>query len=82
MRKVQTFLRADDEDDDGFEFEEGKPILPQIECYAKERGIELPTGWKVDIAKAFKRRMFGKKRISIPSDSMKMWVELFKKLGE
>ena len=79
-KKVQTLLLIDDDNDEGFEYMAGKPILPQIEQYAKEQSIELPQGWKVELARTFNRRMFGKKKVEIPEENKKMWMELFNKL--
>ena len=76
-KKVQNLLLIDDDDDNGFEYEIGKPILPQIEQYAKEQSIDLPQGWKVELARTFNRRMFGKKKVEIPEENKKMWIELF-----
>ena len=77
-KTVEKLLGVQDEDDE-FEPEEGKPILPQIESFAKSRGIELKPGWKVILSKAFKRTLLGKKQRTIPEKYMKMWVDLFEK---
>lgn len=80
-RKVQSLLSIDDEDEDSFACETGKPILPQIEKYALEQGIELEKGWKVELARTFNHRILGKKKVSIPEENLSMWVGLFKKLN-
>lgn len=77
-KTVEKLLGVQDEDDE-FEPEEGKPILPQIESFAKSRGIELKPGWKVILSKAFKRTLLGKKQRTIPEKYIKMWVDLFEK---
>ena len=65
-----------EEDDDEFEYEEGKPILPQIESYAQKHNISLSSGWKVELARVFKRQVsLGKK--SIPEAYLKKWEALF-----
>lgn len=79
-KKVQSLLMIDDDDEEGFEYEAGKPILPQIEQYAKEQSIELPQGWKVELARTFNRRVFGKKKVKIPEENQNMWVKLFNRL--
>ena len=79
-KPVEKLLGVQDEDDE-FEPESGKPILPQIESFAKERGIELKQGWKVIVAKAFKKAIFGKKQRKIPEEYEKQWVALFEKLS-
>lgn len=66
-------------DDDDFEYKSGKPILPQIENYARNHNIELKTGWKVELAKTAKSQVLGKRKKEIDSEYMKKWAELFKK---
>lgn len=78
-KAVERLLGVQDEDDE-FEPEDKKPLLPQIEAYAKERGIALQTGWKVELARSFKRTMTGKKPKKIPDEIMDMWIALFQKL--
>ena len=78
--KVKSILRVNYDDDEEFEYELGKPILPQIEQYAEEHSIELPQGWKVELARAFNRKVFGKKKVEIPDENIKMWKTLFNKL--
>ena len=78
--KIQKLLLIDDDEDESFECETGKPILPQIEQYAKEHSIELPQGWKVELARSFNRRMFSRKKVEIPEENRKMWINLFNKL--
>ena len=80
-KTVEKILGVQDEDDE-FEYEEGKPILPQIEQFAKERDIKLETGWKVVLAKAFKRAvsLSRSKKRTIPEKSMEMWASLFMKI--
>ena len=78
-KKVHNLLMIDD-DEEEFELESGKPIISQIENYAKGNSIELPKGWKVELARAFNRRIYGKKKVSIPEENMKMWQMMFKKL--
>ncbi len=79
-KKIQNLLLIDDDGDEDFEYEVGKPILPQIEKYAREQSIELPQGWKVELARTFNRRIYGKKNVEIPEENKKMWIELFNKL--
>lgn len=78
-RSVEKLLGVQDEDDE-FEPEDGKPITPQIESFANDRGIILEKGWKVELAKSFKRVLFGKKQKTIPETYLNMWIRLFEKL--
>lgn len=54
-----------DEDEDQFEdvYDESKPIIPQIEEFAKSNGIELEHGYKVQLAKTAKIRILKAKGI-------------------
>ncbi len=59
--------------------EKGKPIVPQIEAWAKSQGIILQEGWKVDVARAVKKRALAvglDKFIGV----LDKWKELFEKL--
>lgn len=80
-RAVEKLLGVQDEEDE-FEPEEEKPLIPQIEEYAAERDIILSKGWKVEVARAFKKTVSitGKKKKEIPEQYINMWIELFKKL--
>ena len=80
-KAVERLLGVQDEED-VFEPVQGKPLLPQIEEYAEERDITLPKGWKVELARAFKKTVSitGKKKKTIPEHYLDMWIELFNKL--
>ena len=79
-KAVEKLLGVQDEDDE-FEPEKGKPVLPQIEEFANNRGIVLEQGWKVTLAKAFKKALFGRRQRIVPEEYTKMWIDLFEKLG-
>lgn len=78
-KAVEKLLGVQDEDDE-FEPEEGKPLIPQLEAFAQKRGIKLEPGWKVVLSKAFKKALFGKKNREVPEKYLKMWASLFEKL--
>lgn len=82
-RVVSRLLGVQDEDDE-FEPDEVKPILPQIESYAAKRNIKLIDGWKVEIARAFKKivSISGERKRKIPEKYMEMWTALFKKIEQ
>ncbi len=44
-------------DVDFTEYDLTKPIVPQMESFANEAGIELPDGWKVDLSRRVKKRL-------------------------
>lgn len=79
-KAVEKLLGVQDEDDE-FEPDENKPLLPQIEAFASSRGIELEKGWKISLSKSFKKTLFGKKQREIPEKYLKMWIALFEKLS-
>ena len=78
---VARILGVQDEGDE-FEPEEGKALIPQIEKYAQSRGITLKDGWKVSIAKAFKKTLLGRKPKNIPDEYLTKWNSLFTKLDK
>lgn len=67
------------QDDDEFEYEEGKPLVPQIEKYAMDHGVELEKGWKVKLARAFKKNVLAGRQKLVSDKYINMWVSLFKK---
>lgn len=73
-----------DVEDEYFEdiIDPGKPILLQIENFARKHGIMLETGWKVDIARQAKQRLTQLRRKVITQEYVDLWQELFKKLLE
>ncbi len=57
---------------------EGKPIIPQVEAYAEKYGLILEPGWKVEIAKRAKTRLFkGNDPIQNEQDTIERWKSLF-----
>lgn len=80
-RAVEKLLGVQDEEDE-FEPEEDKPIIPQIDEFASQRKIALTKGWKVEVARAFKKTVSitGKKKKDISEPYLKKWTELFKRL--
>lgn len=78
-RSVDRLLGVQDEDDE-FEPEEGQPLVPQIEKYASKHNIELKKGWKVDLARAFKKAILGKKKRKVSDKYLDMWAKMFQKL--
>jgi hypothetical protein len=57
------------------------PIVPQVKEYAKQHGIALELGWKVDVAKDAKKRVLGANDpMKNEDDLLKAWTELFERL--
>lgn len=60
----------------------GKPIVPQIEEYAARNGVELPSGWKVDVARLVKVRLASEKDpVHEHTDIIEQWTDLFGRLA-
>ena len=77
---ISKVLGVQDEDDE-FEPEDGKPIIRQIEEFAQNRGIILCDGWKVSVAKAFKKAILGRRPKRVPNEYLSMWEDLFNELN-
>lgn len=55
----------------------GKPIVPQVEAWAKREGIELALGWKVEVARRVKSVLLSKGIGDVEDDLVGRWVQLF-----
>ena len=59
-------------------YQPGKPIIPQIEAWAKANNVTLTVpSWKVELAKRVKQAMLSKNAKVTPDDHIKMWEKLF-----
>ena len=59
-------------------YQPGKPVIPQIENWAKANGVTLVSpSWKVELAKRVKQTLLAKNAKPIPEDIMKKWETLF-----
>jgi energy-coupling factor transporter ATP-binding protein EcfA2 len=73
---VDKFLRGPDEDfSDRHQI--GSPILPQVEQFAKDHGLSLTDGWKVDLARAVKTRILKLDSSSVDHSLFDSWKKLF-----
>jgi predicted ATP-dependent endonuclease of OLD family len=63
--------------DDDFVY--GEPIVDQVEKWAKEAGVDLKKGWKVDFARVLINN-FDKVMKTVPPELEEKWLELFTKL--
>ena len=70
---LKLFNNLDEEDE--FEPDDNKPIIDQIEGFAKAHGMELAKGWKVELAKKAKKQIINSKTF----EKEDFWVEIFKK---
>ncbi|MCL6251691.1 hypothetical protein M3P36_11655 [Altererythrobacter sp. KTW20L] len=57
----------------------GEPIVPQIEAWAVSQNIELEDGWKVEVARAVKKRALTMGIEAFDAARVANWVSLFGK---
>lgn len=66
---------------DDFEFDEGydskKSLLSQIEEYARMNGVQLPKGYKVEIAKFAKQKIIN---MSEKEKEVDIWIKIFEQI--
>jgi hypothetical protein len=55
----------------------GRPIVPQVEAWAKRQGIELTLGWKVEISRRVKQTLLSKGISDVDEDLVELWAQLF-----
>jgi enoyl-CoA hydratase/carnithine racemase len=55
----------------------GKPIVPQVETWARGEGIELALGWKVEVARRVKPMLLSKGIGYVEGDLIERWIQLF-----
>lgn len=73
---LKLFKVADKDFDE--EYDSSKPIVDQIEEFARNNEIVLASGWKVELAKAVKIQM-QKNKPCVDKETLDNWKELFKK---
>lgn len=57
--------------------QDGLPIVPQIEAWAKRNGVKLPPHWKVELAKRVKQQALNKGSNMIDASTLEKWATLF-----
>jgi len=67
-----------DVENENFEdsYDKTKPVIPQIEEFAKKYSIELEKGWKVSLAKYIKQQLL-RGDVTISNDYIEKWEKLF-----
>lgn len=61
--------------------ETGKPVVPQIEAWAKTQSLALTApAWKVELAKRVKQALLAKNAKPIPAEIQEQWGKLFSAL--
>lgn len=61
------------------EYEKTKPLVPQIEDFAKKYNVSLEKGWKVELAKQFKKLINKKNKDLIKEETLTIWKKIFEK---
>lgn len=77
----KLFHKAEDayfEDD----YQAGISLVNQVEQFAQNHALELPKGWKVDVAKDVKKQISMRKKVDIDSSYIDKWKKLFLKLNK
>lgn len=77
-KAIDKYIRCDDIEFDDI-YNDNEPIIPQVEKFASANNIELPDGWKVELAKSAKLQLL-KSKTTIDEKYLKMWSGLFAKL--
>ncbi|MDR0917892.1 MAG: AAA family ATPase [Oscillospiraceae bacterium] len=80
-KKLGNLLHNEDEIDFEDIYTSEKPIIPQIEEFAQKYNIDLPQGWKVELAKAVKQQIVNPKS-KIDEKYVEKWKLLFNKFNE
>lgn len=61
------------------EYENKKPLVPQIEDFAKKYNVSLEKGWKVELAKHFKKSINKMNKDSLKEEEFNIWKSIFEK---
>ena len=61
------------------EYEKTKPLVPQIEDFAKKYNVSLEKGWKVELAKQFKKLINKTNKDLIKEETLTIWKKIFEK---
>jgi hypothetical protein len=59
-----------------------KGLVNQVEYFAENNNIELPKGWKVDVAKDVKRQIKTMKKTDVEDEYVQIWKKLFSMLNK
>lgn len=65
-----------------FSISQGEPYVIQIEKFAKDNGVTLPDGWKVDVAKKTKLLLSRTKVEQIDKKYIEIWEKLFERFSQ
>ncbi len=77
-KRVTRILPRSDATDFDASWDESKPIVPQVKAYAEKHGLELPEGWKVQLAVDVKQRLLSEAdEILKDENRVKGWASVF-----
>lgn len=63
-------------------YNQDKSIVNQVEEFANGNNVELPKGWKVDVAKDVKKQLTILKKTDIEQEYIDIWKKLFAKFNK
>ncbi len=78
-RQFARAYRNNSGDDFDYVYDKSKPIINEMESYAKNNSIQLAEGWKVELAKEFQRH-FERIINNIDNDISSNWIKLMDQL--
>lgn len=76
---AKEYRRVKSDDEFDYMYDPKLSIVDQMEVFARENGYQLELGWKVDLAKDF-RRNFDRIITRTDEELKKIWVEIIDKL--
>jgi hypothetical protein len=79
-RSVNQLFRDVEVENFGDLYDNTKPIIDQIELFAKNHSVILEDGWKVIIARQFKQRLISNRTSVIDGNVLVIWTSLFEKI--
>jgi energy-coupling factor transporter ATP-binding protein EcfA2 len=56
-------------------------LVPQIEQWALSQGVELPRGWRTELAKRVTRALLAKNHENLPAGTVDLWQRVFKRFA-
>lgn len=81
IRQLDRIFRdVEDENIEDF-LDANSAVVPQIEAFAANHGIELYKGWKVDLSRSVKQQLLKEKPTSIPDEYIDKWEKIFSKFN-
>ena len=76
---AKSYRRQNSEDEFDYMYDESKPIVYQMESFAKENEYDLELGWKVDLAKEVQKNF--DRIISRTGEELKgKWIEILQRI--